>query len=89
MNSTLKSRAFLPISAARVAVVGAVATGAAFGLAACGDNDDSDTTPVQTVTETSTEKLDDDHDDRDGDMDDDRDDDHDDHDDDDDDRVNN
>ena len=85
MNSNLKNRAFLRNSAARVAVVGAVATGATFGLAACGDKDDSDTTPVQTTTVTSAEELDDDRDD---DMDDDRDDDMDD-DDDDDDRVNN
>ncbi|WP_048760439.1 hypothetical protein [Corynebacterium vitaeruminis] len=95
MNSNLKNRAFLRNSVARVAVVGAVATGATFGLAACGDKDDSDTTPVQTTTVTSTEELDDDRDDvddtdddRDDDMDDDRDDDMDD-DDDDDDRVNN
>lgn len=94
MNSNLKNRAFLRNSVARVAVVGAVATGATFGLAACGDKDDSYTTPVQTTTVTSTEELDDDRDDdmdddRDDDMDDDDHDDFDDDDDDDDDRVNN
>lgn len=95
MKSTLKNQTFLRISAARVAVVGAVATGAAFGLAACGDSDDVDPAPVETTTVTSTESVDDNRNDRDDDDwdddhddDDDYDDDHDndDHDDDDDDR---
>lgn len=92
VNSTLKARVSLRTSAARVAVVGAVATGAAFGLVACGNDEDSDMTPTQTATETVTERMDDDRDD---DMDDDRDDmdddrdDNDDDDMDDDDRVNN
>ena len=87
MKSTLKNQTFLRISAARVAVVGAVATGAAFGLAACGDSDDVDPAPDETTTVTSTEELDDDRDDRDDDDrdDDDRGDDRDVHDDDDDD----
>lgn len=58
MNSASQNRAFLRISAARVAVVGAVATGAAFGLAACGDNADSEMTPSETSMEMSTEKMD-------------------------------
>ena len=102
MDSALKARVSLGILSARVVVAGAVATGAAFGLAACGDSDDVDPAPVQTTTVTSTEELDDDRDDvddtdddRDDDMDDDHDDDMDDDDhddfddDDDDDRVNN
>lgn len=82
MKSSLKHQTFLRISATRVAVVGAVATGAAFGLAACGDSDDVDPAPVETTTVTSTEELDDDRDDGDDCDDDDRDDGHDD-------RVNN
>ncbi|WP_141758935.1 hypothetical protein [Corynebacterium sp. HMSC064E07] len=65
MKSSLKHQTFLRISATRVAVVGAVATGAAFGFAACGDSDDVDPAPVDTTTVTSTEELDDDRDDRD------------------------
>lgn len=78
MKSSLKHQTFLRISATRVAVVGAVATGAAFGLAACSDSDDVDPAPVETTTVTSSESVDDDR----GDDDDDRDDGHDD-------RVNN
>lgn len=90
MKSTLKSQTFLRISAARVAVVGAAATGAAFGLAACGDSDDVDPAPVETTTVTSTESVDDNCNDRDDDdHDDDHDDDDDDRDDGHDDRVNN
>lgn len=58
MNSASQNRAFLRIPVARVAVVGAVATGAAFGLAACGDNADSEMTPSETSMEMSTEKMD-------------------------------
>lgn len=91
MKSTLKNQTFLRISAARVAVVGAVAIGAAFGLAACGDSDDVDPAPVETTTVTSTESVDDNRNDRDDDDHDDDDDDDDDDDQDDghDDRVNN
>lgn len=70
MTSTLRNRAFLRISAARVAVVGVVATGAAVGLTACGNGEDSNPAPVETTTVTSTEKAgdnSDDRDDRDGD----------------------
>lgn len=70
VNSTLKNRALLRISAARVAVVGAVATSAAFGLAACGDRDGSNPAPVETTTVTSTDNVDDDRDDDDRDDDD-------------------
>ena len=70
MKSSLKHQTFLRISATRVAVVGAVATGAAFGLAACGDSDDVDPAPVETTTVTSTESVDDDRDDDDDDRDD-------------------
>ena len=91
MDSALKARVSLGILSARVVVAGAVATGAAFGLAACGDSDDVDPAPVQTTTVTSTEKQDDDRDDSDDvdDMEDDRDDDDRDDDMDDDNRVNN
>ncbi|WP_297452872.1 hypothetical protein [uncultured Corynebacterium sp.] len=58
MNSASQNRAFLRIFAARVVVVGAVATGAAFGLAACGDNSDAEMTPSETSMEMSTEKMD-------------------------------
>ncbi|MGK8361650.1 hypothetical protein [Corynebacterium amycolatum] len=76
-NSALKARVSLGILSARVVVAGAVATGAAFGLVACSDDDDSDTAPVQTTTVTSTEKQDDNRDDSDDvdDLDDNRDDD--------------